>query len=52
MDLTKADIFSLAITIYEGITLEIMPNNGDEWLETRKIGLHLKDRMDLHDYSQ
>lgn len=52
MDLTKADIFSLALSIYEGITQEILPKYGDKWLEMRENGLHLKDRMDLQDYSQ
>lgn len=32
MDLTKADIFSLGLSIYEGLTLEIMENNGEKWL--------------------
>lgn len=29
MDLTKADIFSLAMSIYEGVSLENLPNNGE-----------------------
>jgi len=52
MDLTKSDIFSLAMTIYEGISLENMPNNGEQWLNVRENGLKLKNRMDLQDYSQ
>ncbi len=28
VDLTKADIFSLGMTAYEMLTLELLPNNG------------------------
>lgn len=30
-DLTKADIFSLGLTLLEGITLLELPNNGELW---------------------
>ena len=29
IDLSKADIFSLAMTAYEMLTLEKLPNNGE-----------------------
>ena len=50
-DLTKGDIFSLGITLYEAITLEDLPNNGDKWQDLRR-GISLADRMDLQQYSK
>lgn len=35
VDLTKADVFSLAMTLFEMLTLERLPNNGPEWLSIR-----------------
>jgi hypothetical protein len=35
VDLTKADIFSLAMTAYEMLTLEVLPNNGEQWIRIR-----------------
>jgi serine/threonine protein kinase len=52
VDLAKADIFSLAMTLFEMLTLEPLPNNGPEWLATRDHGLRLADRMDLTAYSK
>lgn len=52
IDITKADIYSLGMTIYEGLCLDLLPNNGPQWIEWRDNGLFLKDRMDLQDYSQ
>ena len=51
VDLTKADIFSLAMTAYEMLTLEILPNNGEQWIRIREAGIQVKDRMDLTNYS-
>lgn len=52
IDLSKADIFSLAMTIFEMLTLERLPNNGPQWLWVRENGLSLVDRMDLTGYSK
>lgn len=52
VDLTKADVFSLAMTLFEMLTLERLPNNGLEWLSIRENGLSLVDRMDLTGYSK
>ena len=52
VDLTKADLFSLAMTLFEMLTLERLPNNGPEWLSIRENGLSLVDRMDLTGYSK
>lgn len=41
IDLRKADIFSLAMTAYEMMTMEILPNNGAEWQQIRSMGLKL-----------
>jgi len=35
VDLTKADVFSLAMTAYEMLTLETLPNNGAQWMKMR-----------------
>jgi len=32
IDLTKADVFSLGMSFYQGIILEDLPNNGEKWL--------------------
>ena len=50
IDLTKSDIFSLGMAIYEAISLEELPNNGEYWRSIRENGLHLRDRMDLQEY--
>jgi len=42
IDLKKSDIFSLGISIYEMITLESLPENGEEWHNLRNGKL---DRM-------
>jgi wee1-like protein kinase len=47
IDLTKADIFSLGLTIFEMLSLEPLPNNGEFWVSIRDNGLSLTDRMDL-----
>ena len=52
VDLTKSDIFSLGMAIYEAISLEHLPNNGEDWIDIRRHGLDLKDRMDLQEYSR
>jgi serine/threonine protein kinase len=52
IDLRKADIFSLAMTLFEMLTLERLPNNGPQWLQVREQGLSLADRMDLTGYSR
>ena len=38
--------------MYEAISLEELPNNGENWIEIRHHGLNLKDRMDLQEYSR
>lgn len=35
-DLTKADIFSLGMTLYELVTGETLPNTGQRWHELRE----------------
>lgn len=35
-DLTKADIFSLGMTLYEGMSLKVLPNNGERWHQLRE----------------
>ena len=52
IDLRKSDMFSLGMGIYEGISLEELPNNGEYWQHIRQHGLSLKDRMDLQEYSR
>lgn len=51
VDLTKADIFSLGMTAYEMLTLELLPNNGEQWLHMRETGIKVESRMDLTGYS-
>jgi hypothetical protein len=38
-DLTKADIFSLGMTLYELISLEDLPYNGEHWHQIRDGGI-------------
>ena len=40
------------MAIYEAISLEELPNNGESWVDIRQHGLNLKDRMDLQEYSR
>jgi len=35
IDLTKADIYSLGMSIFQGAILEDLPNNGEHWLSIR-----------------
>ncbi len=35
IDLCKADIFSMGMTFFEGVTLERLPSNGEQWHELR-----------------
>lgn len=51
VDLTKADIFSLGMTAYEMLTLEVLPNNGEHWRRVREVGISVEGRMDLTGYS-
>lgn len=41
-DLTKADVYSFGITLYELITLEELPNNGAIWHELRDGGFQYR----------
>lgn len=45
-DLTKADIFSLGLSLFEGMTLVQLPNNGSFWHQLRD-GFTLIDKPEL-----
>lgn len=36
---------------YEMLTLEALPNNGQEWMNLREDGIKVVGRMDLTNYS-
>eukprot|EP00116_Pleurobrachia_bachei_P013412 sb/3473674/ len=44
-DLTKADVFSLALTVYETGTLKKLPKHGSEWHAIREGKLEQSDNM-------
>ena len=51
VDLTKADIYSLGMSIFQGAILEDLPNNGEQWLSIRDEGINLRDIPQMQNYS-
>ena len=44
IDFTKADIFSLGISVYEMITGDDLPLNGEKWSDLRKNRITMDER--------
>ncbi len=49
--MTRADIYSLGMSIFQGAILEDLPNNGEEWLDIRDNGVNLKQIPQIQHYS-
>lgn len=52
IDLTRSDMFSLALTFLEMVTLHPLPNNGEEWLQLRDEGVQLVNNPNMRGYSR